>query len=412
LQGENIKLQQQNINREIRKIAEERGQKNEKIKNLQESLPAKINQYETWSNKYQKEFSFINPENIQEEIIYDTVSKAKERVNETIVTYETKYKNILENTEFKIDDERLKGNHKFDFQTLAVVMLTEQVIKNTDKIENELDKDIETYLNSISEKMKEINEHKLSLIETIFKNVETAYENFEDEILDLKDFFKDNKVAGDFFLTIEFEPSKEYPISWIASLKKRMKNKLLNQGLFKALDKENKSVDEVLQETFLEFSEKKVPPDARKLLNPKSYFNLKIDLKSPNGESASQTGGTGYAILALLCIARLSLIDNSHKAKVPKKGIRFMAIDEVAGLGENFGMLYEIAKKYDYQMLTMTISDNNYLYSDQQYAYTLLRNTVPEFYNVNPVPMLQISQTDYIVHLGDFIEFFNKTHNG
>ena len=191
-----------------------------------------------------------------------------------------------------------------------------------------------------------------------------------------------------------------------------MKNKLLNQGLFKALDKENKSVDEVLQETFLEFSEKKVPPDARKLLNPKSYFNLKIDLKSPNGESASQTGGTGYAILALLCIARLSLIDNSHKAKVPKKGIRFMAIDEVAGLGENFGMLYEIAKKYDYQMLTMTISDNNYLYSDQQYAYTLLRNTVPEFYNVNPVPMLQISQTDYIVHLGDFIEFFNKTHNG
>jgi imidazole glycerol phosphate synthase subunit HisF len=85
-------------------------------------------------------------------------------------------------------------------------------------------------------------------------------------------------------------------------------------------------------------------------------------------------------MLALLCIARLSIIDSdrlSRKDRKIRKGVRFMTIDEVAGLGENFDMLYELAKNYDYQILTMTIDPIGRFEEGKQNIYTLRKNNNP-----------------------------------
>jgi len=80
-----------------------------------------------------------------------------------------------------------------------------------------------------------------------------------------------------------------------------------------------------------------------------------------------------------------------------------MTIDEVAGLGENFDMLYELAKNYDYQILTMTIDPIGRFEEGKQNIYTLRKNNNPEFHNVNPTPLAQFSYDQIVEKLEDYI---------
>ena len=81
-----------------------------------------------------------------------------------------------------------------------------------------------------------------------------------------------------------------------------------------------------------------------------------------------------------------------------------MAIDEVAGLGENFDMLYDVAKNYDYQILTMTIDPIGRFEEGKQHIYTLRKNNNPDYYNINPTPLAQFSQFKITEKLQDYID--------
>ena len=124
-------------------------------------------------------------------------------------------------------------------------------------------------------------------------------------------------------------------------------------------------------------------------------------------ENAPPSTGQGYAILALLNIAKLALIDNyteKSKNEIPK-GIRYMPIDEVAGLGENFDMLYRIAEKYDYQILTMTITANdNEFENGNQYSYTLRKNPNPKDPNRNLSPFAIFTKYNLMETIEPYIE--------
>jgi DNA repair protein SbcC/Rad50 len=111
-------------------------------------------------------------------------------------------------------------------------------------------------------------------------------------------------------------------------------------------------------------------PDAKELLNPKRYFDISFNMQADDGELNVGSAGQTYAAVALLCIARLSLINQTENGK-QKKGLRFMPIDEAEGIGSNFDLLEYIAKSNDYQIISMSIRPLDDFREGEQYLYIL-----------------------------------------
>jgi len=405
-QGSSTKMLYNAFTQRLQDISRRQGSLEQRLLGLMEQMPALENRYQEVLTRYTQFIGEFKPEEVTDSVEESQVNKLKVTVITTQKAFESNYDGILKDEKFNIDDERLKGNHKYDFQTLAEVMLP-KIIQNPDRIEEDLASDIEEHLKSINQKMNEINDHKLKIINGIFSKIEEVYTEYRDRIEDMREFFRSNKISGGHYVEINFDPSKSYPISWIRSLNKQIAAKAQNVGLFRMFENEGEGADAIILKAFLEHSDgKNVKPDIKKLTNPKSYFDLSISLKTPKGEDAPGSNGQNYTMLALLCIARLSIIDSdrlSRKDRKIRKGVRFMTIDEVAGLGENFDMLYELAKNYDYQILTMTIDPIGRFEEGKQNIYTLRKNNNPEFHNVNPTPLAQFSYDNIVEKLDDYI---------
>jgi hypothetical protein len=404
--GSSTKMLYNAFTQRLQDISRRQGSLEQRLIGLMEQMPALENRYQEVLTRYTQVIGEFKPEEVTDQVEESQVNKLKVTVITTQKSYESNFDGILKDDKFNIDDERLKGNHKYDFQTLAEVMLP-KIIQNPERVEEDLASDIEEHLKNINQKMNEINDHKLKIINGIFSKIEEVYTEYRDRIDDMREFFRANKISGGHYVEINFDPSKSYPISWIRSLNKQIAAKAQNVGLFKMFENEGEGADAIILKAFLEHSDgKNVKPDIRKLTNPKSYFDLSISLKTPKGEDAPGSNGQNYTMLALLCIARLSIIDSdrlSRKDRKIRKGVRFMTIDEVAGLGENFDMLYELAKNYDYQILTMTIDPIGRFEEGKQNIYTLRKNNNPEFHNINPTPLAQFSYDNIVEHLDDYI---------
>ena len=404
--GSSTKMLYNGFMQRLQEISRKQGSLEQRLIGLMEQMPSLEKRFTDAHKSYTELIGEFKIEELTEKIEESQVNKIKVTVITTQKTFEGNFDAILKDDKFNIDDERLKGNHLFDFQTLAEVMLP-KIITNPANIELDLASDIEEHLKSINQKMNEINDHKLKIINGIFSKIEEAYSECRDRIEDMRDFFRTNKISGGHYVEINFEPSKGYPVTWIRSLNKQIAAKAQNVGLFKMFETENEGADAIILKAFLEHSDgKNTKPDIKKLTNPKSYFDLSISLKTPKGEDAPGSNGQNYTMLALLCIARLSIIDSdrlNRKDRKIKRGVRFMTIDEVAGLGENFDMLYELAKNYDYQILTMTIDPIGRFEEGKQNIYTLRKNNNPEFHNVNPTPLAQFSYDQIVEKLEDYI---------
>ncbi len=405
-QGSSTKMLYNAFTQRLQDISRRQGSLEQRLLGLMEQMPALESRYQEVLTRYTQYIGEFKPDEVVDSVEESQVNKLKVTVITTQKAFESNYDAILKDDKFNIDDERLKGNHKYDFHTLAEVMLP-KIIQNPERIEEDLASDIEEHLKSINQKMNEINDHKLKIINGIFSKIEEVYTEYRDRIEDMREFFRSNKISGGHYVEINFDPSKSYPISWIRSLNKQIAAKAQNVGLFRMFENEGEGADAIILKAFLEHSDgKNVKPDIKKLTNPKSYFDLSISLKTPKGEDAPGSNGQNYTMLALLCIARLSIIDSdrlSRKDRKIRKGVRFMTIDEVAGLGENFDMLYELAKNYDYQILTMTIDPIGRFEEGKQNIYTLRKNNNPEFHNVNPTPLAQFSYDNIVEKLDDYI---------
>jgi hypothetical protein len=106
------------------------------------------------------------------------------------------------------------------------------------------------------------------------------------------------------------------------------------------------------------------------LLNPKNYFDIKFEMESDDGEKNVGSAGQTYAVTAMLCVARLSLVEKKEKGK-QQRGLRFMPIDEAEGIGSNFDLLERIAKANDYQLISMSINPLDDFREGEQYLYIL-----------------------------------------
>jgi len=322
---------------------------------------------------------------------------------------ETSLQQVLETRIQKIlpDNELLKSTK--DIETIARELLPNvfdgREIKD---FEGNLETVVTGHLNSINEGMKQIDEHKIRLISSIFNKVSDVYYEFDDKIKDIKKFFDEKEITGGMKVKIEFRPSTHYPIDWINSLKKQIGTKSLAiTPLFKNQIDDAAGAEEIIINTFRQYSDSKVKdPDIRKLTNPKSYFDVDVSLVRPTGEKSDGSSGQDYAKIALLCIARLSRIERNKSKKIKGliPGVRFMPIDEVAGLGGNFNLLYQIAEEYDYQILTMTISPDLVLEEGKQYVYILNSNKQSNVRKINLPPFGMFSNMTLQKDVAQFIK--------
>lgn len=270
--------------------------------------------------------------------------------------YIIEYKTLV-NAHIKNDKGYFLDNESFE--ELSRVLLPE-ILKEIDFNETEISQAILDYLNQINNKNRELNQSKLVNIRLLLDELYTEIDKQLNAIRTLGNFFnkKEAEITGNHKASIDKVLKAQYPISWIQDFKQELNDS--GDGLFREkdglIDKMEKlsTLEEKIIHAFREYSNTGYRhADLKEILNPYSYYSVTYRIENAKGKKNSGSTGQSYAALALLCIAKLSLINDDKKSDIP--GLRFMAIDEVAGIGTNFDMLKKIAKIYDYQIISQSI---------------------------------------------------------
>lgn len=236
---------------------------------------------------------------------------------------------------------------------------------------------VQEHLSELAERHMELSAQKFNILKAIFEEVRFVFDEYWDNLIDIGNFFHGDgrQISQGFKLSVTPDFSKAYSIDWIDQFVKMIdlakENEAMNQGLFL---KAGEKVDiwEMMRSAYEQFGGviKNMKPE--NLLNPKKYLDIRFEMKSDDGERNVGSSGQTYAVTALLCIARLSLISAASTTKQQqRKGLRFMPIDEAEGIGSNFEMLESIAKVKDYQIITMSVKPLDDFRETEQYLYIL-----------------------------------------
>ncbi|MET4546312.1 ABC-type oligopeptide transport system ATPase subunit [Pedobacter africanus] len=282
--------------------------------------------------------------------------------------------------------ERIKS-----YKELCTVVLPEAFLGEHMENEGAIEV-IGEYLVQINDKNKNLNNRKLLKIREILDEVLDEVGKREDTIRQIHHFLDNGsrEITGGHRVSLRASASTSYPKTWINGYIEKLteENTLFATGQTLAeLLNNSMSLEEKMISAFRTFGgHRAVKASVEDLLNPNSYFELTFKMES-HASGKTNIGSTGqvYAAIALLCIARLSLVNKSSFHKDPPPGIRFMPIDEAEGLGSNFDLLYDIARDFDYQILTMGIKPLGKFREGEQYIYMLSNNKeVPEDVNYTP----------------------------
>ncbi|TDY11499.1 DNA repair protein Rad50 [Meridianimaribacter flavus] len=286
-----------------------------------------------------------------------------------------------------------------DFIGLCEEILPPEIFKDGETLDRDVIEKIDKRLKDINLKNQELNGRKLQRLNTIIDEVNAEVSRQLDYIRRIRNFLNDDDklITGNHKAYLKDETNKSYPRIWMQDFVDKINQESslgVGTNLLDDLKPFSKDLEKFapLEEKMVEAfhrcgGPKYVKPTYKQLLNPKSYYDLSFTIESNKGKNAGSTSQT-YSAIALLCIARLSLIENDKlNPKKIKSGIRFMPIDEAEGLGSNFDMLYEIAKNNEYQLLSLSIMPNK-VDKKNQNIY-LLQNNLEEDKKVNypPIPV-------------------------
>lgn len=277
---------------------------------------------------------------------------------------------------------------------LPTVFPTSKV--NEDLINN----NIADRLNKLTKDIQEIGSRKVEILGDIFNQVYKVYTGYLTKINEINSYLKKkNKgITGGNRASLSYKKSVHYPENWLSSFRKQLNNQMNYTGLFSDLREEidiNKMMIKAFQK--LGGSTKVEPED---LMNPKSYFDLDFHLKLDNDEINSGSHGQTYTANALLCLARLSLIEEKDV------GLKIMPIDEAEGLGSNYDMLHELAEEEKYQIVTMAIETAGEITNDGQYIYIMNENNLADMENF--VPPLGIFSDEVFEDINEYINGISK----
>ncbi len=258
---------------------------------------------------------------------------------------------------------KIRFKNSEDYISLAKEILPEVFARRIINDETEILHEIKEYLNEITDKYTEFSDVKLNILKEIFTDVRDESINYLTEIAEISNYFSQNdcQISQGIRLSINHKLSDVYPIEWINKFIDRLEEKATYTDLFESLG-EKISIEEMMREAYIQCGGKKRKIEIKHLLNPKSYFNIEFSMRKSDGTKNSGSTGQTYAAIALLCIARLSLIERKAKGKKIAKGLRIMPIDETENIGSNFSMLEKIAQDNDYQLVVISrhpLDDNS-----------------------------------------------------
>jgi hypothetical protein len=330
----------------------------------------------------------------------ESVEEAKELHTQKNADYTSRYIHTVK--EF-LPNELYKFETSNDFTALIANLLPDLFPEDM-IIEEEVVGRIRKRLEDINEKNRELNSKKIGKIQELLIEVKRQIEAQWDEIRRINRFFTSGskKISGVYNMKLEKADSLQFPVSWLSQFKH--KTSLDNMAdMFEGtiLNELNTqvSIREKIMKAFREITNNYSNDiTLEDLLNPNSYIELSLDMKSRAGRNNKGSTGQTYAAIALLCIARLSIVGNKNKAQ--EDGLRFMPIDEAEGLGSNFDLLSDIAKEHDYQVLTFSINPLGRY--NEQHVYILNRNPDAEE-EINYAPIEIRSRNDIDPELAKFI---------
>ncbi|WP_294346872.1 hypothetical protein [uncultured Sphingobacterium sp.] len=349
------------------------------------------------SNSALEETFRLNEEILAGKIIFDNNSI---EINNPDEGGETSRKTIAERSLsdylvfLKITADQYQLEENITIGQLANALLP-TIFPSTKVDESSISNDIVVRLNKLTHDIQEIGSRKVDILGSIFNEVYRTYSQYLSKITEIDNFLKkrNNAITGGNKASLTAKKSILYPDSWLNNFRKQLNNQMNNAGLFSGLYEEI-DINEMMIKAFRKLggSVKVEPSD---LMDPKSYFDLEFELRLDNNEVNSGSNGQTYAANALLCLARLSLIESKEE------GIRIMPIDEAEGLGSNYDMLHELAKKEKYQIVTMAIETAGELTDDGQYVYIMNENNLadPENY----VPPLGIFANEIVKDIDGYI---------
>jgi hypothetical protein len=330
----------------------------------------------------------------------ESVEEAKVFYYQRNTTYIDQYTNMVKGF---IPNEQYKFETNHDFKELIANLLPDLFPEDM-IIEEEVVGRIKKRLEDINEKNRELNSKKIGKIQDLLTEVKRQVEAQWDEIRRINRFFTSSKkkISGAYNMKLEKTDSLQFPVSWLSQFKhKTTLDNMTDMFDVSILNELNTqvSIREKIMKAFCEITNNNSNDiTLEDLLNPNSYIELSLDMKIRAGRNNKGSTGQTYAAIALLCIARLSIVGNKNNAQ--EDGLRFMPIDEAEGLGSNFDLLSDIAEEYDYQILTFSINPLGKY--NEQHVYILNRNPDVEE-EVNYAPIEIRSRNDIDPELANFI---------
>jgi hypothetical protein len=392
-------------------LREVKGELKSKIEDAKKSIPYYTNGYlqklEEFKKYFRKEFIPESVFIVTDEMLNGTNGiKAKE--SNTNSLYKSKYDEVLDIFKDDLHDNPKIKNHQHDLNTLILELIPHDIISNTDNPEESLQSDIEDKLARLHQQIRELNKEEAKKIYNTVRALKKIVEQ-QTTFLDLvKALLKDFRLATYHKVLLNWNYSTDYNLKWIDALNNDIENLNYTDNLFG--DKSKISAQELLEITFKKYCPTRFDAKANEILNPFNYYEASAIIADPNDNPSPGSSGQNYGMLALLCIAKLSIVEGKTKNIFDKieSGIRILPIDEVAGLGENFNMLYEIAQRLDYQIFTMTIAANDLSFENgKQIYYEFIKNSDEKLFDYNEGIQACFSKenliTDIETHFNDSV---------
>lgn len=337
-------------------------------KRISESSELYATEVKSFSNKYPD----VDLNSLYELSVSDNISELKFDFEENERDFITEYKSISNSFDETKDNKNSQVNLQIEKNLYQFEILEEVILGGKIK-----------HRDNISGYLREANEQRLRIVDNIrdnmikvFSKTLSRFSTYENIVKNLNTFFIGKKISDAYYLNLNFHEYDNMKISWIEDLQ------LSAQWVNNPGELEfGTSVQQFIEKLFKKLTGIRRAIEFKDLLNPKSYFDLDITLTDEFKNEIPGSTGETYSAIVLLGIARLSKVQEKKR-----KGLRFIILEELANLDStNFNVFPEIAKEYNYQILTMTPKPYNSDSEDGWYLYHLIKGK--EDININyPVP--------------------------
>lgn len=376
------------LNQKINSLFQSKGQEIADVESNKLAIPYLKDQADKKAKEFKRYFNVeFNLETILENITDEMLNgengiKAKETKAKSL--YENKYSETLTSFLEELKGNPILKNHNYDLNALILELIPHEIITNKDDPEKSLESDIENKLAKLSQQIKELSKEEARKIYDTVKELKRIVRQQTTYLETVKAIIAKFKLATYHKVLLDWKDSTEYNLDWIDALNRDIGEANFTDNLFGEKTKIN--AQELLEINFKKYCKTKTEAKANDILNPFNYYDASARIVDPNDERNPGSSGQNYGMLALLCIAKLSIVEGKSREAFDRieSGIRILPIDEVAGLGENFDMLYDIAQRLDYQIFTMTITANDLTFQDgNQIYYEFIKNADEKLFDYN-----------------------------